>query len=862
MNSRSKLFYAHDMVFSSGKKYIVSQMCGQQSNTQLDIYNIMSTVEVDYQISMSRFVCNLTRSQQKAFGEIMGLIKNIYIEKSVKAYSKLPETYADIRRMYLDGDVAITKQIPIPGVKLNNDHSIVSIMDCVADFVIRSDNLVNDVDDWDSILNLNNINHSLHLFKCNRVKLILRQAKNRVEVSDLRTTDKQILPLFITIWSDDFDPNKSIKNNRQSVWIKTISIFTMNKFGVKTKITYPVSLAMKGCNHDSVDFQHSLELSSLNSGEPRLMYSKTHNDSVYIHADIFSILNDQPERRGNLDLANGNSIIHGRFGLLIDSRQVKDAIRSCQVCSKSILMEAMADNQTIKYEWRDKSCNACSSWMFNLEHKLLRYTPEKDFPTMIHPNLCSDGKLPPRNITRTGIDNAVQYIKECIDNKRINISQARSYLKYFGLNNSAMDAIMNSIKNGTTYNTPHAWYDLNYTTVFVDVPMHLLFLGIVKSVMLKIGMWLRSNNMGAYFITSVKGILGKVKEFNVEWCKMLEYPTTDKTGGWVSENFLGMARIGNWFYSMLRFLPIQQKYEDPDSHYSTWSKTQCEKWLQARGLNKTGKISELLNIITEYHESNSAPNIISKNEISINDILTMISSMCLLIQMIMCLETKATDIPRIEAIIRMFLIHYDKVDSGMIDGSVPTWIKQYNILCLLNIPKAMNNFGHLRNLWEGGRDGEGYLKTVKSHLTGGLVNEWQTWVLTNLLKEEIYEDWKPAKTLAQNIRNEVKIYGKYQIAKDAFESGYPFSAIMVQHRIYVCFRNKGIIKANCIELSNKKENDKNQIYYSLNLTKKLIIIDQTRHSYIGVIFLPELIKEGYDLVTTDRKYCYVRSDWL
>ena len=313
---------------------------------------------------------------------------------------------------------------------------------------------------------------------------------------------------------------------------------------------------------------------------------------------------------------------------------------------------------------------------------------------------------------------------------------------------------------------------------------------------------------------------------------------------------------------MLRYLPIQEKYKDPDAHYSTWSKPQCEKWLQARGLNKTGKISELLNIITEYHESNSAPNIISKNEISINDILTMINSMSLLIQMVMCLETKVTDIPQIEAIIRMFLIHYDKVDSGMIDGSVPTWIKQYNILCLLNIPKAMYNFGHIRNLWEGGRDGEGYLKTVKSHLTAGLVNGWQTWVLTNLLKEEIYEDWKPARNIEQNIRNEVKIYVKYQIAKDALDSGYPFSAIMVQHRIYICFRNKGIIKANCIELSNKKESEHNQIYYSLYLTKKLIIIDQTRHSYIGVIFLPELIKEGYDLATTDRKYCYVRSDWL
>lgn len=43
--------------------------------------------------------------------------------------------------------------------------------------------------------------------------------------------------------------------------------------------------------------------------------------------------------------------------------------------------------------------------------------------------------------------------------------------------------------------------------------------------------------------------------------------------------------------------------------------------------------------------------------------------MCLMNQMIMCIDTSEKDIPRIEAIIRMFLIHYDKVDSGLIaDG--------------------------------------------------------------------------------------------------------------------------------------------------------------------------------------------------
>ena len=179
-------------------------------------------------------------------------------------------------------------------VKINNDHSVVSLMDCVADFMIRTNDLIDDVEDWDSVTSSNSeiCNDDFHLFRSNRIKRVIKKAKNRIKIDDVRNTNTPMLVLFITIWSDDFDPNKSIKSNRQSVWIKTITIFTMSKSGEKKKITYPVSLALKGSNHGSVDFKHSLELSSLNSGELLSMYSKSHNTFVHVHADIYSILND------------------------------------------------------------------------------------------------------------------------------------------------------------------------------------------------------------------------------------------------------------------------------------------------------------------------------------------------------------------------------------------------------------------------------------------------------------------------------------------------------------------------------------------------------------------------------------------
>lgn len=54
---------------------------------------------------------------------------------------------------------------------------------------------------------------------------------------------------------------------------------------------------------------------------------------------------------------------------------------------------------------------------------------------------------------------------------------------------------------------PYHIHGVILKTVFVYVPMHLLYLGIVKNVMLKGKLWLELNFVGSTFVDSVKGIL-------------------------------------------------------------------------------------------------------------------------------------------------------------------------------------------------------------------------------------------------------------------------------------------------------------------------------------------------------------------
>ena len=76
--------------------------------------------------------------------------------------------------------------------------------------------------------------------------------------------------------------------------------------------------------------------------------------------------------------------------------------------------------------------------------------------------------------------------------------------------------------------------------------MHLLLLGIQKTTMNRIKLWhtLRRQN----FIKYTEGILDDVQKLNLCWCKAIKYKS-GKLGGWVSENYLAMARLNKWFYS-------------------------------------------------------------------------------------------------------------------------------------------------------------------------------------------------------------------------------------------------------------------------------------------------------------------------
>ena len=82
----------------------------------------------------------------------------------------------------------------------------------------------------------------------------------------------------------------------------------------------------------------------------------------------------------------------------------------------------------------------------------------------------------------------------------------------------------------------------------VDVSMHLLFLGVIKSDIQMVQKWTILCRRNGSFLKYAGKALENVQMLGLEWCKIILYGS-GKLGGWVSENYMSMGRLCCWFYA-------------------------------------------------------------------------------------------------------------------------------------------------------------------------------------------------------------------------------------------------------------------------------------------------------------------------
>jgi hypothetical protein len=576
-------------------------------------------------------------------------------------------------------------------------------------------------------------------------------------------TPLAFVDLWMNEWSDDADPNSSIKSNRGSFWFKSVTISPTKRMIHSMSHTYPLAMGHKNANHDLVGQWLKDDLLILGSDQGVPMYSQSHGGIVLVRARLFACLMDQPERRGENHLMAGNSHLHKRFGFSFPWHSFENVLRPCQICRGILLDESDP--------WTCPDCPDCTNFAFDPYHALFAYEAPEFFPIALE----QGEMLRPFQLEYSDLISAVTLAHNCYVEGQWLVEESEAWLDLFCLNTKSVENILLHAEhckgrkdimedpNSTEADLaalavdmesePHLYLPWPIPSLWQrgllldqcpDIPMHLLFLGIVKTVMKQVKAWMANKRKSTSFAKEMKKIMESLDELKLSWLKILPYKESGKFGGWVSENFVAMSRILKWFYSLLdRVASDKAPWVEPvDKPHKNWTIVDNKGWLRQRGLPLAGLAKALENRVYHYmNEVDPVPPLVEMTAGPVGDVLLTISSLDELISILMVEEIPNQQCCMLlERKIRIFLTHFADMEEQMPQKKgLPQWLSSYNFLSLLNLPRVVHLFGPLRNLWEGGPQGEGVLRFVKPNMLNGMRRSWELSTMNTLMWKKALE---------------------------------------------------------------------------------------------------------------------------
>lgn len=787
---------------NGGTEYLVKNSYIEATLTAEDICNLpMPSHHTRLQMEIAQLSFLLTKNQNAMLASVLGQCYEIGCEdgysqaicdvktedslvykpgKVVKGAhvhsTHIPKSWNDLRRHHLQGKRSIVKNLPIPKVQEDiKNHSYVSLIDCIRDFL--GHNSLSDialVDDTTVDAIPDCVKH-------------LSESLRAREIANLKQRD--CLISYLTIWSDDVEPNRT-KSNRGSIWLLTVTIATKLENSHSMAHTYPLAIAKKNEDHQPVIHKVIEEMEQLRRGHIPF-YIGSEKRQANILFEIFANIQDQPERRDFNCMRAGNGLHSSRFGISANHSAIykNGKLAACGPCLKT--MEERMKNRQCDIPL--PHCTSCLNWDALTKHEpsLGQYKPPKGYPLVQnseadehdtwyknHSGCRLTNKLDepeqqllcPFKITYDGLKNAVDFIHDAFCHHEWSHQQCSSYLQVEGLDDKIIEKVLEhasrcyslliaqsdqekyrAIINDARQN-PSKYQKLAYPAPWIrpgmtlnlhpDVIMHLLFLGVVKTVLGQIQSWHVAQMKWSSFIRSTKSYLDAFKTMTIDWIAVLQY-NGGKLGGWVSENYLGFSRIMLWFFqNMSEADPTLDNDAPPEGlPQSKWSHKQNKYWLRVRHLDTSGKKSVVAKRVADYLSQTSPPEPAAMAPFEVESVQDTLLALAEVLRCVMKPYVTSELVNRTRYAVRIFLSKYDAMCKPLVVKTtrVPPVLSSYNFICLLNLPSAMEKFGPLRGLWEGGPMGEKFAGFAKPFMKQGIRQQnWHRNLHRRLLRAKAF----------------------------------------------------------------------------------------------------------------------------
>ena len=598
----------------------------------------------------------------------------------------------------------------------------------------------------------------------------------------------------LQFWSDDADTNSSSMQGRAKVWVKTFTMTTPLSDGNRLENTYPLAIGLKGVSHEEIEKRIAADLVELQSSDLKPFYIGSENKFARGYIEVMANLGDQPEKRGANHLLLGGSTYGARLFVSANHIELFPQLRACDDC-----LRKMSERfKEARWALPLPACQKCLNWDVLKKETDLSLAVLKDEYMYPYPGrkdkngtaLQTPPGLPDRVVQKDGkhylttfqityrtLQDAINVAHQGFCEYQWDKKTCTAFLEVEGLNAKAIERFHACAERAsalelalagkvdatlradllTQFNSsPELFQKMPipalWTRPGVDLAthiegiMHLGPLGIVKKCVLHLQWSLTASNSNKSFIDANAKYVKALSKMKIDWLKVMEY-SGGKFHGWVSENYLGFARIMPWFYQNYD-KAIKEPQEvvqlPPVEMQPQWSKICNSYWLKIRRLKTSGNAPELSLRVAKKMKEDPLPEILPPPEIVLKDVEDVVTTLLCVMECIMATEVTEDTIAQTEYAIRLFLSAFENLDAKLRKPKdKPTVVKSYNFACLLNLPNAMRLLGPLWFMYKGKYQGEAFLTFAKSWHTQGIRTNWEVNLMKNILRERAFSNVLP-----------------------------------------------------------------------------------------------------------------------
>ena len=727
---------------SSKKEEIIKNLICSSFAQDFKSSSIIDKSECQFHLQTTKFCLGLTESQQNQFASLLHQVTTINFQKT-----RLPLDFNDIRKFYTAYKYSIYENIPCPKSFTYDSHACISLVSVVEKALllglpldlIQSSEYKNRKVDNSSILN---------------VPYFVEVLEKVYHKYNTMGIDPFVF--MLVIWSDSFEPNNT-RQNKQSIWLKTVTVCTSLSCDTSASHTFALCMGFKKDSHDGVNTMYNNELISLQNIHYFYIDQLAETKPCVFHVMVMS--NDRPER-----CAINNLLQYGtstkRFGFCALTNPNK--VASCSKCYFNHMLNIQIDDVSL-YKSNSR-CRVCCDYEFGLQKTVEQFDVPADYPRILHANSPEPPlshpifkprqarKLHPYKQNYTSLKQAITFAIYNIQRKSWKPNEGISYLKMVGLSGNTISNILEFSLNADNndksdnicsydkFHFPCMWTSSLDIDQFIEVPMHHIFEGIIKSIIDIQTTYFKWNKKWSSFANDSNIFLNSVSSVRSSFCKALPFSGENyTTGGWIAEQYIAYARI---------MVVLMNNFD---------------KYIDEKSLGYT----EMIVLIQSSHTL--VAHLMSKDEI----------------------ETS-----KIRELIKFFLgtCHYYEKKIGYAQN-YPIWYRKSNFFSLMNLPDQIEKFGPLRLHWEG--EQEKFIQYMKPMLTNLRVNE--TYLSSKLQQrsQNSFFDLLMNKDHGSKVNNNERIfascsYKSLSMIKDKVMKNESLKGLLIfrENTVYTLFNGK------------------------------------------------------------------------